>query len=83
MDAAPRVTATGRRYLDRFANTTVHVYRDPGRPGSGVSRPALDRLLADGLVSLGDYVPLKGRPVTVTDIGRTVLDAIVPAGEGR
>jgi hypothetical protein len=71
----PRVTKTGLGYLRRFAEGTVHVYRDPAKPGAGVSRPALDRLLRDRLVGLGAYEPTKGKPVTVTDLGRQVLDA--------
>lgn len=81
----PRTTATCRDYLARFAaaqdaGTPVHVYRDPAKPGSGVSRPALDRLRGNGqpenaLVELGEYQPLRGRPVLVTDLGRAVLAA--------
>ncbi|WP_037576705.1 recombinase family protein [Phaeacidiphilus oryzae] len=71
--ATIRLTKTGRDYLQRFAEATVHVYRDPAKPGSGVSRPALDRLLRDGLVRLGDHAPLKGRPIELTDLGRAVL----------
>ncbi|MDH6141121.1 hypothetical protein P3T35_003134 [Kitasatospora sp. GP30] len=80
----PRTTDVGRGYLQRFAEAEqagapVHVYRDPAKPGSGVSRPALDRLRGtgpdDALVQLGDYVPLQGRPVRVTDLGYQVLAA--------
>lgn len=67
--------ATHRGYLEQFAASTIHVYRDPAKPGAGVSRPALDRLLRDGLVQLGEYQPLKGRPVVVTDLGHQVLAA--------
>lgn len=79
-----RVTTTGRTYLERFSQLQhvgdpVHVFRDPAKPGAGVSRPALDRLLADGLVKLGEHVPGKGRPVVVTALGRTCLD-LVEAG---
>ncbi|MFI1522864.1 hypothetical protein [Kitasatospora cineracea] len=74
--ALPSTTATGRDYLHRFAAATpvVHVYRDPAKPGSGVSRPALDRLLRDGLVVLGPATD-QGRPVQVTDLGHQVLAA--------
>ncbi|MCC9307730.1 PadR family transcriptional regulator [Kitasatospora sp. RB6PN24] len=80
MPELPRTTATGRDYLQYFAQAQdagkpVHVYRDPAKPGSGVSRPALYRLRRDGLVELGDYRPLQGRPVHVTDLGRAVLAA--------
>lgn len=71
----PRTTAAGRAYLRQFAAATLHVYRDPAKPGSGVSRPALDRLLRDGLVVLGEYVPLMGKPIALTDLGRAVLAA--------
>jgi DNA-binding PadR family transcriptional regulator len=71
--ATVQVTKAGRGYLERFAEATVHVYRDPAKPGSGVSRPALDRLLRDGLVRLGDHAPLKGRPIELTDLGRSAL----------
>lgn len=69
----PAVTKAGLGYLRRFAAGTVHVYREFTKPGSGVSRPALDRLLADRLVELGEHDPKQGRPVTVTDLGRAVL----------
>ncbi|TQF04792.1 hypothetical protein E6W39_24400 [Kitasatospora acidiphila] len=81
----PRTTDVGRGYLARFAaaqdaGKPIHVYRDPAKPGSGVSRPALERLRGNGqpddaLVELGDYVPLRGRPVLLTDLGRAVLAA--------
>jgi hypothetical protein len=79
----PRTTATGRHYLARFAaaernGQPVHVYRDPSKPGSGVSRPHLDRLRGDGLVDVGVYRPLHGRPVLLTDLGRQVLAAHTP-----
>lgn len=73
MPDLPRTTAGGRTYLARFATETVHVYRDPAKPGNGVSRPALDRLLHDGLVRLCEYEPGAGRVVQVTDLGRAVL----------
>lgn len=81
MPELPRTTAAGRNYLQYFAQAQdigkpMHVYREPGgRPGNGVSRPALDRLRKDGLVQLGDYRPLHGKPVLVTDLGRAVLNA--------
>jgi len=75
MNDLPRTTATGRDYLAWFAASTRHVYRDPAKPGNSVSRPALDRLLRDGLVQLGDYQPTLGKPVTVTDLGHQVLAA--------
>ncbi len=78
MPNLPRTTAAGRNYLALFAAHTIHVYLDPGqprRPGNGVSRPALDRLVRDGLVQIGDYRPTYGRPVHVTDLGRAVLGA--------
>jgi hypothetical protein len=81
MPDLPRTTATGRTYLVRFSKATVHVFRDPAKPGSGVSRPALDRLLKDRLVSLGDYVPTVGRPIHVTDLGRAVVAALDTAPE--
>lgn len=76
----PSVTKAGLTYLVRFAaaqaaGEPVHVYREFTKPGSGVSRPALDRLLTDELVELGDHDPQQGRPVTVTDLGRAVLAA--------
>ncbi|WP_034090414.1 hypothetical protein [Streptacidiphilus albus] len=76
MSDLPRTTAIGRTYLVRFAQAVIHVYRDPARPGAGVSRPALDRLLTDGLVGLGEYEPTRGRAVLLTDLGRAVLAAI-------
>ncbi|MEY9937325.1 hypothetical protein [Streptacidiphilus sp. MAP5-3] len=63
MTQLPRTTATGRGYLRRFADTEVYVYLRPDKPGNGVSRTALDRLLADGLVELGDRIPRLGRAV--------------------
>ncbi|MEY9876602.1 hypothetical protein ABH931_006112 [Streptacidiphilus sp. MAP12-33] len=80
----PTVTKAGLGYLQRFAaaeadGDPVYVYREFTRPGNGVSRPALDRLLGtdvgDALVKLGDHDPQRGRPVTVTDLGRRVLAA--------
>lgn len=76
MPDLPSTTAGGRVYLARFAERTIHVYRDPAKPGNGVSRPHLDRLVRDGLVVLGEPVPDTGRPVTLTDLGRAVLAAI-------
>jgi hypothetical protein len=74
----PRTTAAGRTYLQRFADAQdkgqpIHIYRDPSKPGSGVSRSALDRLRLDRLVEIGRYQPLHGRPIHVTDLGRQVL----------
>lgn len=69
----PPVTKAGLGYLERFAAETVHVYRDFTKPGAGVSRPALDRLVRDGLVELGDHDPKQGRPVIVTWLGRDIL----------
>ncbi|WP_157597126.1 hypothetical protein [Streptacidiphilus rugosus] len=58
MTALPRTTATGRTYLSRLLSAAlqqpIHVFREPGKPGSDVIEPALDRLLADGLVQLGE-----------------------------
>lgn len=76
----PRTTAVGRSHLVRFAEVTIHVYRDPAKPGSGVSKPALDRLRRDGLVHLGEYVPTVGRPIVVTDLGHAVLAAVSAPG---
>ncbi|MEV8324584.1 hypothetical protein [Kitasatospora sp. NPDC056731] len=86
MTDLPHTTAAGHRQLKRLADAEdadqhVYVYRDPGypsRPGAGISRPTLDRLLADKLVRLDDYQPLRGRPVLVTDLGRSVLAADRP-----
>lgn len=71
----PRTTIPGRHYLSRFAKETTYVFREPGRPGNGVGRPALERLQRDGLVEVGEYEPLKGKPLQVTDLGRAVLAA--------
>ncbi|RPE28000.1 hypothetical protein [Kitasatospora cineracea] len=75
--ALPATTKTGRHYLAKFAAAApaVHVYRDPAKPGQGVSRPALDRLLTDGLVVLGPATD-QGCPVQVTDLGHQVLAAV-------
>lgn len=77
MPDLPRTTATIRGYLRRLDQATppIHVYRDPARPGAGVSRTALDRMVRDGLVVLGGHTAPTGRPVTVTDLGRAVLAA--------
>jgi hypothetical protein len=77
----PRITAAGLALLARAATSTVHAYRDPGypsRPGAGISQATLDRLRRDGLISPGDYVPLHGRPLVVTDLGHAVLAARTP-----
>jgi hypothetical protein len=71
----PATTGVGRGYLRRFATVTVYVYLSTSRPGTGVSSPALNRLLRDGLVELGTYEPGNGRPVKVTDLGRAVITA--------
>lgn len=80
----PSVTKAGFTYLERFAaaeaaGEPVYVYREFTKPGNGVSRPALDRLLGtgaeDALVVLGDHDPKQGRPVTVTVLGHAVLEA--------
>jgi hypothetical protein len=71
----PSVTKTSLGYLERFAADTVYVYREFAKPGSGVSRPALDRLIRDGLVELGDHDPKQGRLVQVTTLGHAVLAA--------
>ena len=73
--ALPRLTTTGRNLLTRAATETIRIYRDPARPGSGVSRPALDRLMRDGLLTMGAYEPMAGRPLQVTDLGRAALTA--------
>ena len=72
----PTTNATGRNYLQHFIEKTVRVYKTPDKPGSGVSRPALERLLKDELVVLGEPgADEPGRPVVVTDLGRAVLGA--------
>lgn len=71
----PRVTATGRTYLERWAATTTYVWLGATKPGNGVSAVALERLLHDGLVVVGDPEPGKGRPIALTDLGRAVLAA--------
>lgn len=71
----PKTTAAGRAYLCRFAKDTVYVYLGSSRPRNGVSAPALDRLVNDGLVTVGDHEPLQGRPIALTDLGRAVLAA--------
>jgi hypothetical protein len=76
MPDLPTTTKVGRALLQRIAEATTHVYRDPAKPGNGVSRPALDRLLDDRLVTFGGYIPLQGRPLRPTDLGRAVLAAL-------
>jgi hypothetical protein len=71
----PRVTAAGVNLLALFADHTLHVFRDAGRTGHGISRASFERLRRDGLISLGDYRPLYGRPVALTELGREVLAA--------
>lgn len=79
MSELPRTTAVGRHMLRRFAAEAVRIYRDPAKPGNGVSRPALDRLIRDGLINVGEHEPLKGRLLELTDLGRAVLEAAAPA----
>lgn len=71
----PRTTAAGRFYLRRFARETVYVWLGSSRPGNGVGAPALERLLNDGLVIVGDPEPGLGRPIALTDLGHAVLTA--------
>ncbi|MEU6582776.1 hypothetical protein [Nocardia sp. NPDC046763] len=75
MPELPKTTKVGVDYLRRFAKSEHYVYRDPAKPGSGISKPALERLMRDRLVYLGKPVPGRGRPVVVTITGRSVLDA--------
>ncbi|SEM29535.1 hypothetical protein [Streptacidiphilus jiangxiensis] len=79
MAGLPRTAQTGHDYLARFAGSAsggwlALVSRDPAKPSNGVSRPALDRLLRDGLVQLGDHTG-RGRPIHVTQLGHAVLDS--------
>ncbi|MFJ3221326.1 NUDIX domain-containing protein [Kitasatospora sp. NPDC086801] len=72
----PATNSTGRNYLQQFTERTVRVYKTPDKPGSGVSRPALERLLKDDLVVLGEPDATEpGHPVLITDLGRAVLGA--------
>lgn len=77
---APRpLTGPGRVLLARIAEATaagapLYVWRDPGGGiGAGVSQRSYERLLADGLITVGDYVPFQGRPLDLTDAGRERL----------
>lgn len=65
----------GLSYLRDFATKTIHVYRDSDDiPGAGIYRPLLNKLLAAGLITLGDPTPKKGRPVRLTPAGRALLE---------
>ncbi|WP_449062239.1 hypothetical protein [Planomonospora algeriensis] len=78
---SPRKPTPGqRRLLQRITADTVYVYRDPARPGSGITQATLTAVSSAGWVVLGDYQPLKGRPLALTDAGRALLD---PAEEGQ
>ncbi|WP_069162944.1 hypothetical protein [Nocardia altamirensis] len=74
MTDLPRTTKGGRIYLRRFAAQDVHVYRTPDKPGNGVSRTHLDRLIDDALVTLDDTTP-EGQLIRVTELGKQVLHA--------
>ncbi|MEV6774336.1 hypothetical protein AB0N05_37445 [Nocardia sp. NPDC051030] len=75
MTELPRPTKGCRIYLRRFASENVYIYRDPTKPGNGVSRPHLDRLLDDELVTLDDRQPPHGRLIRVTELGEQVIRA--------
>ncbi|WP_433592298.1 hypothetical protein [Nocardia sp. CA-145437] len=71
----PKTTKSGRYMLRRFAAEAVDVYLTPTKPGNGVSRVHLDRLLDDELVTLGEHAHGLGRRIHVTDLGHAVLAA--------
>ncbi|SUA72618.1 Uncharacterised protein [Nocardia otitidiscaviarum] len=75
MSDLPRTTKSGRILLRRFTADPVHVYLGPTKPGNGVSRVHLDRLLDDQLVTLGEHEHGLGRRLHVTERGRAVLAA--------
>ncbi|WP_280454189.1 hypothetical protein [Nocardia brasiliensis] len=74
MTELPTTTKSGRIYLRRFVSEDTFVYRTPDKPGNGVSRTHLDRLLLDGLVTLGDKTA-DGQLIRVTELGIQVLHA--------
>lgn len=73
MSDLPRTTKSGRILLRRFATEAVHVYSTTAKPGNGVSRAHLDRLLDDQLVTLAGSVHGLGCRIHVTELGSAVL----------
>ena len=67
------ISAVQLALLRRAHESTLHVYQDPARVGGGIMAATLAKLLQDGLLALGDYVPSKGRPLLVTTKGLALL----------
>lgn len=73
---AARLNPHRAAILRQIGQWKTHVFRDPGypnRPGGGITRQTLDRLSKDGHITLGDYEPLHGRLLTLTEAGRQAL----------
>jgi hypothetical protein len=69
-----KITAPSLKALREWDRTTTYVYAGrTDRPGNGITRGTLSRLMTDHLITLGPRVPGKGRPILITDTGRSVL----------
>lgn len=67
------ISAAQLALLKRAYEATLYVYQDPARVGGNIMAATLARLRQDGLLALGDYAPLKGRPLVVTTKGVALL----------
>lgn len=72
---AANLTPARAAILRRLRDEQVYVYRDPARVGGGFTRATLDRLRDAGLVATGEYEPLRGKRVTLADLGCELLAA--------
>jgi hypothetical protein len=68
-----KLTAAQLALLARAHHATVYVYANTTRPGARVSEATLNALIAAGLIVLGEYQPMKGKPLLLTDAGRALL----------
>jgi hypothetical protein len=59
--------------LRRAHEETIHVFYNPGTPGSGINEKTMQSLRRAGLLTLGRYEVLKGYPLTVTTKGVALL----------
>lgn len=66
------MTNAQRDALALIATGTLYVGRDPARPlqGSGFAPGTLRSLEQQGLITRGEYIPLKGRLLQLTDAGQ-------------
>ncbi|MFD9685192.1 hypothetical protein ACFWXO_05450 [Kitasatospora sp. NPDC059088] len=74
----PRLKASQLAVLRRIDQEDLYILRDPARVGAGLTWATVNRLHALRLITIGDYEPLRGKRLHLTDLGRTALGTGTP-----